>query len=63
MEFLDIKVRRQGELLTEGKDYYIDYQTLDLYFYNQTIYYTYKILININVGYINEMVKEIYNLP
>ena len=63
VEFLDIKVRRQGELLTEGKDYYIDYQTLDLYFYNQTVYYTYKILTNINVGYINEMVKEIYNLP
>lgn len=62
LEFLDIKVRRQGELLHEGKDYFIDYNTMDVYFHNDTIYYTYKIIINLNVGYINSLVKELYHL-
>ena len=62
VEFLDIKIRRQGELLTEGKDYYIDYTTMEVYFHNTTVYYTYKILINLNIGYINALIKEIYNL-
>lgn len=61
-EFLDIKIRRQGELLTEGKDYVIDYKTFDVYFHNKTVFYTYKILININAGYINDMIKELYHL-
>lgn len=62
LEFLDIKVRRQGELLHEGKDYFIDYNTMDVYFHNDTIYYTYKIIINLNVEYINSLVKELYHL-
>lgn len=61
-EFLDIRIRRQGELLTEGKDYIINYDTMDVLFHNRTVYYTYKILIYINVGYINAMLKDIYGL-
>lgn len=61
-EFLDIKIRRQGELLLEGKDYFIDYQTFEVYFHNDTVYFTYKILININAAYINELIKTIYHL-
>ena len=62
LDFLDIKVRRQGDLLIEGKDYYIDYHTLDIYFHNDTTYFTYKIIVNLNVQYINELVKDLYKL-
>ena len=62
LDFLDIKVRRQGELLIEGKDYFIDYHTLDIYFHNDSTYFTYKILINLNVQYINDLVKDLYKL-
>ena len=62
IEFLDIKIRRQGELLLEGKDYYIDYDKMDVYFHNDSTYYTYKIIINLNVEYINGLIKELYHL-
>lgn len=62
VEFLDIKIRRQGFLIREGKDYKIDYKDLVVYFNNNSTYYTYKILICINIGYINDMMKTIYKL-
>lgn len=62
MEFLDIKIRRQGDLLIEGKDYLIDYDKMDVYFHNDSTYYTYKIIINLNAEYINGLIKELYHL-
>lgn len=62
LEFLDIKVRRQGKLLIEGRDYKINYDTMTAYFNNKSTYYTYKFLICINVEYVNDMVKRIWNL-
>ena len=61
-EFLDIKVRQQGKLLREGMDYRIDYHTFDIHFNNKSTFYTYRILICINIEYINDMMKTIYNL-
>lgn len=62
LEFLDIKIRKQGKLIHEGTDYKIDYETMTVYFNNKSPYYTYRILICVNVEYINDMVKKIYNL-
>lgn len=61
-EFLDIKVRKQGNILKEGREYVIDYDTMTVIFNRQSPYYTYKFLICINVDYINEFIKDIYNL-
>lgn len=61
-EFLDIKVRKQGNILRAGYDYTLDYDTMTLSFKNQDTYYTYKILVCINVDFINEFIKTIYNL-
>ena len=36
--------------------------TLDIYFHNDTTYFTYKIIVNLNVQYINELVKDLYKL-
>ena len=62
VEFLDIKVRKQGKLQHENRDYTIDYDTMTINFRNTSPYYTYRILVCINVEYINDLVKTIFNL-
>lgn len=62
LEFLDIKIRKQGRLLRANLDYEIDYDTLNVKFATPEIYYTYKFLICVNVEYINDFIKNIYNL-
>lgn len=59
-EFIDIRVRQQGKILRKNIDYNINWDTLDLNFIKCSTFYTYKILICINVSLINEMVKNIY---
>ena len=61
-DFLRIRVRKQGKLLQNGKDYTIDLDTYNINFIKCSTYYTYKILIMINLDYINDLVKSIYNL-
>lgn len=63
LEFLDIKVRKQGKLLSSKTDYTIDYDTLNVTFAEPTTYHTYKFLICVNVEYINDFIKTIYKLP
>ena len=62
LEFLDIKIRKQGKLLRSKIDYEIDYDTLNVKFTSPEVYYTYKFLICVNVEYVNEFIKSIYNL-
>ena len=62
LEWLDIKVRQNGKLLYANKDYTIDYENLVLKFIDKNIHMTYKILICVNVEYINDLIKNIYNL-
>ena len=62
VEFLDLKVRKQGVILKEGIDYFIDYDNMNVKFKHQDTYYTYKFLVCINVEYINEFIKDIFNL-
>lgn len=62
LDVLDIKIRRQGELLQYGKDYEIDLDTLTVYFHNKSTYFTYRIVICVNADQINELLKSICNL-
>ena len=62
-DILDIKVRKQGDLLFQGSDYIVNYKTWDVEFNNLEYgFYTYSILICVNVEEINELVKKLYNL-
>ena len=61
IEFLDIKIRAQGDLLHPDK-FKIDYKELKIYFKNCDVYLTYKILVNLNTTYINETIKSEYGL-
>ena len=60
--FIDIKVRKQGHPIHEGKEYDMDWENNKLIFHKQTTYHTYSILVCINIEYVNNLVKDIYNL-
>ena len=61
-EFMKIRVRQQGKLLEYGKDYTFNIDDYKIYFHNCKTYYTYKILLMINIEYINNLIKNVYNL-
>ena len=62
IDFLDIKIRKQGEIIHEGKDYILDWENLELHFQDQNTYYTYHINVYVNIEYINNLLKTIYKL-
>lgn len=65
LNFLDIKVRRMGKMMIEGKnaDYEIDYANNIIQFHNKSaLFYTHTVIISIDVQYINEMLKSLYDL-
>lgn len=61
-DFIDIMVRKQGNMLRLNEDYTIDWNTLDINFKDVNSYYTYSIIVCINVEYINNLMKTLYNL-
>lgn len=62
LEWLDIKIRQNGKLLYANRDYVIDYENLTVKFKDRNIYMSYKILICVNIEYINDLIKNIYDL-
>lgn len=62
IDFFKLRIRKQGQLLANGEDYIFDIDNYKIKFINGSTYHTYKILIMINVEYINNLVKEIYGL-
>lgn len=63
IDLIDVKTRRQGKLLEYGKDYEIDFENFVIHFKNKEWgFYTYNVIISINVLYINDLIKEIYKL-
>lgn len=63
MNFLDIKVRRMGRLLKEGVHYTVDYENSIIYCNNTSYGFdTYTVIISIDPLYINNMIKELFNL-
>ena len=63
LNFMDIKIRRDGILLPYGKTYEIDYKKREIQFFNKSYgYYTYTVIISIDTHYINNLVKDLYKL-
>lgn len=62
MEFFRLRVRKQGKLLEYGKDYTFDPYEYKIHFINCNTYYTYKIIIMLNIEYINNLIKDVYHL-
>lgn len=61
-EFFKIRVRKQGKLLQNGVDFIFDPNELKIKFNKCSTYYTYKIIIMLNVEYVNNLIKDVYNL-
>lgn len=61
-EFFKIRIRKQGKLLQDGVDYTFDPRTYTISFIKCNTYYTYKILLMLNIEYINTLVKDVYKL-
>lgn len=59
--FLDIRMRQQGKIMTYGVDYIFDPETKSIHFNRCGTYYTYKILIYINVEYVNNFIEDLYD--
>ena len=62
MDIVDIKIRKQGKIIHDGTDYNIDYDNMSITFNNANNYYTYKIIVCVNVEYINDFIKQTLNL-
>lgn len=62
LDFIDIKIRKQGEIIHEGTDYIIDWKNFDIHFMNQNTYFTYHIMLCVDVEYVNSLLKTIYHL-
>lgn len=63
MDLIDIKIRRQGDLLLEGKDYEIDYKELVVKFHIKDYnYYTFSMYVSLNILYLNNLIKQIFGM-
>ena len=62
VDLIDIKVRKQGKLVRENREYCIDWANRIIEFKNQDMYHTFTILICINLEYINQLIKDLYKL-
>jgi hypothetical protein len=63
VNLIDIKVRKQGDLLEYGHHYTIDWNKKEVNFNNDDYgWYTYTIIIAIDAHYINTLIKEIFKL-
>lgn len=61
-QFFEIKVRQQGKLMPKGVNFKFDPEHMVVKFRNCSTFYTYKILILLNVEYINNLVAEVNGL-
>lgn len=62
-DIIDVKIRKQGHLISEGVDYEIDYSTFTIKFKNSDYGYdTYTLMVCINIENINEITKMIFAL-
>lgn len=62
VDLIDLKVRKQGELIREGKEYCVDWINKKIKFINQDVYHTFSFYMCVNLEYINDLVKKVYNL-
>ena len=62
-EAMNIRIRRQGILIEEGRDFKVDWVNQKILFNNKSYgFYTYTIMFNLNILYINNLIKEIFKL-
>ena len=61
-DLIDLKVRKQGELIREGKEYQLCWADRRIKFINQDSFHTFSFYACVNLEYINDLVKKVYGL-
>ena len=63
VDLISIRVREQGRIIPYGEEYDVDIDNFKVNFHTKTFpFHTFTILICVNTGYINDMIKQIHNL-
>ena len=63
IDLIDIKIRRQGNLLFENADYVINWDKLTVDIEDKDyLYYTYTMYVSININYLNNLLKDLFNI-
>ena len=63
VDLISFRVRKQGEVIPYGDEYDIDIDNYKINFHTKNFaFYTFNILICVNISYINDMIKQIHNL-
>ena len=63
IDLIDIKIRRQGNLLFENADYVINWDKFTVDIEDKDyLYYTYTMYVSININYLNNLLKDLFNV-
>ena len=63
INLIDIKIRKQGRLLMEGKNFTVDWDKLIVTVTDPDYgFYTYTMYISINLEYLNNLIKQLFSL-
>ena len=63
MDLINFRIRRQGKIIIPGIDYIIDYEKKAIQFLNKDYgYYTYSVVISVNVEYNNDLIRKTLKL-
>lgn len=62
VDYLDIKVRRNGEFLNPGVDYNFNPKTYEVHITKPVPYQTYRFMVCVNIQGINELIKVVHHL-
>lgn len=63
IDLIDIKIRRQGNLLFENADYVINWDKFTVDIEDKDyLYYTYTMYVSININYLNNLLKDLFNI-
>lgn len=60
-KFINIQFRENGKILND-ESFYIDWNKRELFISNPNIRRTYRLIISVSLDYINNLIKELYNL-
>jgi hypothetical protein len=59
--FINIQFRENGQVLT-NEMFYIDWHTRELHLMRPDMHRTYRLIITVSQDYVNNLIKELYNL-
>lgn len=60
--FIDIRIRKQGDIIRQDEDYKVNYEDLTIDFFRGNPYQTYSMIVYVDVKYLNDLIKDVCHL-